>query len=181
MKNNILNIFALLQCFVLLFSCNDNKSEVKNTDNQIVTKDNINESLEKANRYLLIQEAELIYDYIERHDMEVVETGTGLRYQIIKEGDGELIKEGNVITMEYEVRLLNGNLVYSSKTDGLKTFVVGRGGVEGGLEEAVLKLRKNSVAVLILPAHLAHGLIGDGNKVPPRSALVYKLKIIDKQ
>ena len=77
--------------------------------------------------------------------------------------------------------MLNGDLIYSSKKDGNKTFLVGRGGVESGLEEAILKLCKNSVATLILPAHLAHGLIGDGNKVPPRATLVYRLKVIDKQ
>ena len=58
-------------------------------------------------------------------------------------------------------------------------LIVGRGGVESGLEEAVLKLRKNSSAILILPPHLAHGLIGDGNKIPPKAILVYKIKVID--
>ena len=113
--------------------------------------------------------------------MNVIQTGTGLRYQIVSQGDGDLIREGNVVTLEYEVRLLNGDLIYSSQNDGRKTFLVGRGGVESGLEEAILKLRKNSTAILILPAHLAHGLIGDGNKVPPRATLVYRLKVVDKQ
>ena len=136
--------------------------------------------MEKANRYLLVQEAEQIDDYIERHDMNVIQTGTGLRYQIISQGDGDLIESGDVVSLEYEIRLLNGKMIYSSKNDGIKTFLVGRGGVESGLEEAILKLRKNSVAILILPAHLAHGLLGDGNKVPARAALVYKLKVVDK-
>ena len=57
---------------------------------------------------------------------------------------------------------------------------MGIGGVESGLEEAILKLRKNSVAVLILPSHLAHGLLGDSNRIPPKAALVYKIKVIDK-
>ena len=91
-----------------------------------------------------------------------------------------MIESGDVVSLEYEIRLLNGKMIYSSKNDGIKTFLVGRGGVESGLEEAILKLRKNSVAILILPAHLAHGLLGDGNKVPARAALVYKLKVVDK-
>ena len=181
MIKNILNIVISFLLVFILFSCDGNDKVNQNyIDKQNVTKKDINESLEKANRYLLIQEAELIDDYIERHDLNVFQTGTGLRYQIHNHGDGVLIKDGDIVTLEYEVRLLNGILIYSSKNDGSKTFLVGRGGVESGLEEAILKLCKNSVATLILPAHLAHGLIGDGNKVPPRATLVYKLKVIDK-
>lgn len=171
-------VFILL----LLLSC-DNKQDDKYqyVDKQQSDKEDVKNSLEKANRYLLVQEAEYINDYIERHKLNVIQTGTGLRYQIVSQGDGGLICEGDVVTIEYEVRLLNGDLIYSSQNDGRKTFLVGRGGVESGLEEAILKLRKNSTAILILPAHLAHGLIGDGNKVPPRATLVYRLKVIDKQ
>ena len=181
MIKNILNIIIAILFVIALFSCDTNDKVNQNqVDRQSVTKNNMDESLEKANRYLLIQETELIDDYIERHDLNVIQTGTGLRYQIHNQGDGVLIKRGDIVTLEYEVRLLNGNLIYSSKTDGNKTFLVGRGGVESGLEEAILKLCKNSVATLILPAHLAHGLIGDGNKVPPRATLVYRLKVVDK-
>lgn len=173
-------IFIIISSLILSVSCEDKaetKSQVDN--NQSINKKDVAESLEKANRYLIIQESELIEDYIERHELNVIQTGTGLRYQIINQGEGDLIREGNVVKLEYEVRLLNGDLVYSSKNDGVKTFLVGRGGVESGLEEAILKLRLNSTAVLILPAHLAHGLIGDGNKVPPRATLVYRIKVID--
>lgn len=180
-----INCFKILRNFILplvviaMFSCEDNIQYGEQISNrQYVSKKDVSESLEKANRYLLIQETEQIDDYIERHDMNVIQTGTGLRYQIIKQGDGDLIEEGDVVSLEYEIRMLNGNLIYSSKNDGVKTFLVGRGGVESGLEEAVLKLRKNSVATLILPAHLAHGLLGDGNKIPARATLVYKLKVI---
>lgn len=178
---NILNILSLLALFFLLITCGSKtNSREQINDNK---KDNIGdfkETLEKANRYLLIQESEQIDDYIERHDLNVVQTGTGLRYYIINKGDGDLIELGDVVSIEYEIKLLNGDLIYTSKNDGVKTFLVGRGGVESGLEEAILKLRKNSEAILILPAHLAHGLLGDGNKIPARAALVYKLKVIEK-
>lgn len=174
-----LNIFLIISVLLLLSCDNKTNNYQKRIENEKDNKNDINQSLEKANRYLIVRETELIDDYIERHDMNVIQTGTGLRYQIISKGEGDLIKEGDVVTLEYELRMLNGDLIYSSKNDGNKRFLVGRGGVESGLEEAVLKLRKNSVAILILPAHLAHGLLGDGNKIPPRASLVYRLKVID--
>lgn len=175
--NKILFAISVLSVFSLLVACTDKEE----TQKPSVDKKPKKESLEKANRYLFLKEKEDIDDYIARHGIKVVETGTGLRYRIIKQGDGELIKQGDIIVIDYEVRLLNGKLLYSSKEDGLKTMKVGRGGVETGLEEAFLNLHKGDIAEIIIPSHLAHGLIGDGNRIPPRQPIVYKLKIIDNQ
>jgi len=170
----ILNGFVPLAIFALI-SCNDSCQTQQSA--QTVDVKQRKESVEKANRYVVIQEKEAIQDYIERHNLEVVETGTGLRYCIVKQGSTEPIKRGDVISMEYEVRLLTGDLLYSSKDDGIKIFLVGKGGVESGLEEAVLHLHKGDVAEIIIPSHLAYGLLGDGDKVPPKATLIYKVKI----
>ena len=162
-----------------MFSCNGVKQN--KLDKHTVTQKQVEDYLEQNNRDFLIYESIKINEYVESHGMNVIQTGTGLRYQIHDSGDGVLIKEGDIVTLEYEVSLLNGDLIYSSDEDDVKTFLVGRGGVESGLEEAILKLCEKSVATLIIPAHLAHGLIGDGNKVPPRATLVYRLKVIGKQ
>lgn len=187
LKNNVMRYCHLISIIVLfsllLYSCENDNVQNKQNHNLNKSPDNkeLNSSLEKANRYMINQERELIEDYIERHDLYMNMTGTGLCYQILKEGDGQPIKRGDFVTLEYEVRFLTGDIVYSSKESGNKSFVVGKGGVEAGLEEAILKLHKNDVAILILPAHLAHGLLGDGNRIPPRTALVYRIKVVDNQ
>ena len=28
---------------------------------------------------------------------------------------------------------------------------------------------------------VAHGLLGDGNRIPPKAAIVYKIKVVDNQ
>lgn len=175
-SNHISFLLAIL-LGLALSSCEENGNPQQSVPS--VDTKRRDEVLEKANRYLVIQEEEAISEYVERHQLNVVETGTGLRYCIVRQGDTEQIKRGEVISMEYEVRLLTGDLVYSSKADGPKTFLVGRGGVELGLEEAVLHLHKGDVAVIIIPSRLAYGLLGDGDRVPPRAALVYKVKIIN--
>lgn len=161
---------------LLFFSCDNVKNK---KENQHIDDKQLELSLEEMNRKMLQYESELIDNYIEKNNLKVIKTGTGLRYQIFNEGDGDLIKKGDVVTLEYELSLLSGELLYSSENDGNKVFLVSRGGVETGLEEAVLKLKNNSEAILILPSHLAHGLLGDGNKIPPKAILVYKIKVID--
>lgn len=160
---------------VLLASCadiTDNQS-----DNSVNKLDR--ERLEEANRYLVQQEKEIINEYINNCGNKFVETGTGLRYRIVNQGDSILIKTGHIVAMEYQASLINNEIVYSSDKDGIKSFVVGRGGVERGLEEAMLHLHRGDEAEVIMPSYLAYGLTGDGSRIPPKSILVYKLKIID--
>ena len=176
--NKILLITAIASFVAIMVSCADNTGNRSGNDVDLKQE---KERLEEANRYLVQQEKEIINEFIKNSGSGFVTTGTGLRYRIVNQGDSILIKTGDIITMEYEVALVNGELVYSSDNDGLKVFQVGRGGVERGLEEAVLHLHENDIAEVIIPSYLAHGLTGDGNKIPPRSILVYKLKIIDKQ
>lgn len=174
----ILNVKILIIIILCMLFISCEKNNVRH-NYQVINKETIEESLIETNINLLNKESELIDEYIKENNLDIVKTGTGLRYYIYKQGNGEFIKKGNIITLQYELSLLSGEIIYSSTTDGYKIFEVGRGGVERGLEEAVLKLRNESEAILILPSHLAHGYTGDGKKIPYMATLVYKIKVID--
>ena len=135
--------------------------------------------MEKANRYLLNEEEEDIENYVKRHDLTMTSTGTGLKYQILKQGSEKKIEKGEQVTLEYELHSIAGDLIYSSENDGVKSFVVGEGTVESGLDEAMTYLHRGDVAKLIIPFHLAYGLHGDDDKIPEYATLVYTIKIID--
>ena len=174
--NKILLTFALFSIVAVLAGCTD---DIDNQDDRSANWKQEKEKLEEANRYLVKQEKEIINEYINNSGNEFVETGTGLRYRIVNQGIGSIIKTADIVTIEYEEGLINGDIVYSSDNEGLKTFVVGRGGVERGLEEAVLHLHRGDEAEIIMPSYLAYGLTGDGNRIPPKSIIIYKLKIIN--
>jgi FKBP-type peptidyl-prolyl cis-trans isomerase len=105
------------------------------------------------------------------------ETSTGLWYMIYAHGSGVKAEKGNSISLRFSISLLDGNLCYSSDSLGLKKFLIGSGHVESGLEEAVLLLHQGDKARFILPPHLAYGLLGDNNKIPPGSAILYEITV----
>jgi len=166
--------FSLVILSLLLVSCNQENTE----RNKEANTDGAEESLEKVNRYLVKSEKQDIENYIRRHGWEMEETGSGLYYQIFHEGKGKKAEEGDLAVLDYKTWLINGNLVYTSKTDGRKEFLIGKGGVESGLEEGILLLKEGDKARFILPSHLAYGLLGDGNKIPQRTAIIYELELI---
>jgi len=172
-KGLIMRFFVLI-LFLIFFSCNNEKQkEIKHINKPS------KESLEQINRHLVNKDAELIKSYVDRRNWDMQTTETGLWYMIYKEGVGNKIIKDNFITYNYEVRLFDGTLCYSSDSLGAKSIIVGQGGIESGLEEGFLLLNKGSKARFILPPHLAHGLLGDENRIPARATLIYDIEILE--
>ena len=169
--------YLILMLLLVSFSCDEKNPK----PSQPVTKGEMKSSMEKANRYLLNEEAEDIENYVKRHGLNMTTTGTGLRYQILKQGSEQKIEKGEVVTLDYELHSIAGDLIYSSENDGVKSFIVGEGTVESGLDEAMTYLHRGDVAKLIIPFHLGYGLHGDDNRIPEYATLVYTIKILDNQ
>lgn len=167
-------IWLCLVAVMLFAACREDGKKTPNEQHP-----QLKESLEKANRYLVNDEEDDIQNYIARHQLDMISTGTGLRYQVIHEGVGDTIQSGQTVVMDYVLYNIMGDLIYSSDNDGIKTFVVGCGDVESGLDEAVRHLRKGDVAKVIFPSHLGYGLLGDQNRIPERATLIYTVKILD--
>jgi len=169
-------LFLLVSCH----SGNDSSGKViKNRQKEESGIEERGKALEKANKYLVRTEQEEIENYIRRHRLKMQETGSGLRYVIYKKGNGPVAEEGKTAVLNYTLRLLTGDVIYSSEKDGQKVFKIGKGNVESGLEEAILKMHVGDKAVVILPAHLGYGLLGDNNKIPPRCTLVYDMELVE--
>ncbi len=161
--------------FFTIGCSNQQRSDKKATKTMKVSE----KSLIKANRYLVHSEEEDIDNYIRRHGLKMKRTGSGLRYMIIKQGSGPKAKLGDIAVINYTIRLITGDIVYSSAKLGPKTFEIGHGGVESGLEEGILLLKKGDQAKFILPSHLAFGLHGDEKKIPPVMPLVYDVELLN--
>lgn len=176
MKETILNNFFLLFLILILnASCNNQPAvEEKQFDER-----KYEEPFVKANKQAVATEDEQIDFYIKRHKWKMNKTGSGLRYAIYKNGDGRKAETGLIAVMDYSVKLITGVEIYSSAKDGLKEFLIGKGGVESGLEEGILLLRVGDHAKFIIPSHLGYGLLGDQNLVPPKSTLIYDVVLRD--
>ena len=179
MIHKLLGVFFLF----LVMACNSGHNStgkvIKNMKKEETGIKEREEALEKANKYLVRTEQEDIENYIRRHGLKMQETGSGLQYMIYKNGSGPKAEKGKTAILNYTLKLLTGDIIYSSKKDGQKVFKIGQGNVESGLEEAILKMCVGDKAVVILPAHLGYGLLGDNNKIPPRCTLVYDLELVD--
>ena len=169
-------ISVLIFVFSLFIACNSDEGYTKQPHKQARM---IEDSLMKANQFLLERDSELIQSYVNRHQWNMQYTSDGLWYQIYQNSKGKTLKNGDIIRYNYTIELLDGTLCYSSDKDGIAQIKIGNSGKESGLEKGLLMMRTGEKARFILPPHLAFGLIGDMKKIPARSALVYDIEIIE--
>ena len=173
-------LFLVVTVFIVgvLFSCN-RKNESGGTRLQ-KHKSNLDESLVNANIKTVRTEETQIADFIARYKWNMTRTGTGLQYQVYKHGNGgNNITDGDYVVIKYSTRLINGVEIYNSNELGVKEFIAGRGTVESGLEEALLFMKQGDKAHIVIPSYLAHGLAGDGDKIPPKATIIYDIEIIN--
>jgi len=82
------------------------------------------------------------------------------------------------VTVDFEITLLDGSLCYSSQENGPESFIVEKADVESGLHEAMQLMCTGDRAKFILPSRMAHGLIGDEEKIPPLAPVVYDIHLL---
>lgn len=174
--NKLITLYILPSLILLFLFIGCNTTDKK--DNSPKAQEITQEDLIKINKYLLEKDAEEIEELIRSKKWDMIETRTGLWYMIYEHGEGEKAVTGKDATIDYTIKLLDGTLCYSSDSTQPKTFKIGKGGVESGLEEGILLLREGDKARFIMPPHLAHHLLGDEEKIPPRATIIYDLHLL---
>lgn len=163
----------LFGCFIFLSACSGSDEQSKKPDWS-------KKKSTELNRELAIRQEMQIKMFLEQHSgWQMKETGTGLRYWIYKNGEGDSAVVGMHARVETEITLLDGTSCYKTASDEYDEFVIDRSDVESGVQEGIKKMRMGDKAKLIIPSHLAHGLIGDLDKIPPLAVLVVDISLIE--
>lgn len=175
--------FAVLICSSFLLALSACQPNAKKEKPKTETPKNINEAklkdqFVKANKQLVQKEIDEMDYYVKMHKMPFTTTTSGIRYYVYTpSAKGDSIKDGEEIVMNFKVSLLDGTECYSSKTEGKKTFIVGNEDIESGIHKGVKYLKHGDKALLLIPSHLAHGLLGDHKKIPPQMPIIYDIEI----
>lgn len=132
------------------------------------------------NKYFVQKDRERIESYIVRKNLKMTESPSGLWYAIIKEGTGNYFTDNDKVMLEYEVTLLDGTSCYSSNEIGPKEVIIGKSGIESGLNQGLRMLKSGGESIFIIPPFLAFGLTGDGKKIPSRAVIIYNITSAQK-
>ncbi len=174
-----MKFFTVLFVLLTLMACQAPAPKEKTPERSAAETDRlIREQFVRANQAQTQKENDEMDYYAQNHKMPFVKTSSGIRYWVYKpSAKGDSIRAGMTVTMNYQLKLLDGTEVSSSATEGPRSFQVEKDNIESGIHRGVQYLKRGDKAILLIPSVLAHGLLGDLDKIPPQMPLVYDVEI----
>ena len=136
-------------------------------------------------------EKQSIQDWLEKKKLKAEEI-KGVYYIQTKEGSGELPKDGQMLSVNYVGRLLNGMLFDTSIESIAKaehavqpgrkyapiTFTLGKKQMIPGFETAAAQMKAGEQGTVVIPFSMGYGDRNMGN-IPPYSTLVFDIEIVE--
>ena len=103
---------------------------------------------------------------------------SGLQYKVLKSGEGRKPGRTDKVRCHYEGTFPNGQK-FDSSYDRNEPAVFGVNQVIAGWTEALQLMSEGSAWELYIPYNLAYGEAGAPGAIPPYSALVFKVELIE--
>jgi FKBP-type peptidyl-prolyl cis-trans isomerase len=111
----------------------------------------------------------------------VVQTPSGLQYEVLKEGDGPKPTANDMVLVSYVVQLPNGKVVDSTKAEGEdhpRAMPVG-GGMIPGWTEGLQLMNQGSKYRFWMAPRLTYGDAGTtGGAVPPNTIMKFDVELL---
>lgn len=108
----------------------------------------------------------------------VIKLSSGVAYEILEEGSGAYPKETDRVKVHYEGTLLNGKVFDSSLQKGAPAEF-GLNQVIPGWSEGVQRVAVGGKIRLYVPASLGYGDQGSPPTIPPASALIFVVDLLE--
>lgn len=107
----------------------------------------------------------------------IVITSSGLQYEVLQEGTGKSPKASDNVRCHYEGKFINGDIFDSSIRRG-EPAVFPLNGVIKGWTEGLQLMKEGAKYRFFIPYNLAYGANGAGSSIPPYSALIFDVELI---
>ncbi len=156
------------------------KDVKKGDSSEVFTLEQANEIMGKFSNSLVEKEKSKGEAFLaENKTKEGIQTSeSGLQYKVITEGTGEKPDPTDVVRVHYHGTLMDGT-VFDSSVERGEPAEFGVSQVIPGWTEALQLMPVGSKWKLFIPQDLAYGPRGAGQAIPPYSALVFEVELLE--
>ena len=110
-----------------------------------------------------------------RENPKITELESGLQYEILVQGNGEIPKITDEVEVEYEGYLLDSQVFDSTKDSGAQVFNVQE--MIPGWQEILTRMQEGSRYKVYIPQHLAYGENGASPMIQTNATLVFIIEL----
>lgn len=162
---------ALAAAVAVVAACQRPESEPEAPQ---LTAAEVQERLIQQNRAALEQERTYLKAFMDSTQWAFLPAGSGAYEWRVVQGSGAAVADKELVRISYRLTGVHGEVF---ETGAREVRVLRDPDAVWGLQYALQRAHHGDSIVLLLPAHLGHGLAGAGN-VPPMSPLVYYLRVL---
>ena len=166
----------LILLTLLIVSCNSPEARRPETQK---TGSFIKESVER-NKKLIETQQNLIKDIIKNNPQNnyiASENGFWYYYQTKAEGDSITPKFGDIVNFDYDVKDLNGNVIYNAEELKTQNYAMDQQELFTGLREGLKLMKAGETVTFLFPSQQAYGYYGDENKIGTNVPLICKVTV----
>lgn len=139
----------------------------------------IDASVER-NKKLNAQEQATIKKLMEREKKDYIASESGFWYYYNTKVDIDTLETpdfGDIINFDYNVKDLNGSLIYSKDDIKDKTYVMDKEELFTGLREGLKLMKTGETVTFLFPSLKAYGYYGDQNKIGSNVPLICEVTV----
>lgn len=110
---------------------------------------------------------------------EVVVTSSGLQYEVVHRGSGQMPTRSDRVRISYEGRLPDGEVFDRGHYGHERSIAVPLTNLIAGLVEGIQLMPAGSTFTFYISSSLAYGDRGAGTKIGPGQALVFEVELLN--
>lgn len=136
------------------------------------------------NKKLLAHEESLFKKIIEKDSLHTyLSSHYGFWYALDRKVEENTTKpiKGNQVTFEYEIKNINGDLIYTKEELGNKTYLVDQQDFMQGIQEGIKLMKVDEKFIFLLPSQKAYAYYGDEKKIGSNTPLIVTVTLLDIQ
>jgi len=157
---------------ILFIASCGNESDEKSGEivSEVEEKKNPDVKKEKDTSTILVEEIK-----------DVLELKGGIKISYLKHGEGNVLKKGEMVNVEYKTFLPDGKLIDGSDLIGKPLpYFIGINMSIKGWDEVFVNLKPGDKIKLHLPSEKAYGKKGFGTMVPPNTDLDFDIEVKER-
>lgn len=105
--------------------------------------------------------------------------GYWYHYEVKNETDTLRPKKGDVAFFDYEIKDINGTIIYSKEELKPQTYIVDKQNIMMGLRSGLKLMRKTEKVTFLFPSHVGFGYHGDNKKIGTNEPLICTVTLND--
>jgi FKBP-type peptidyl-prolyl cis-trans isomerase len=125
----------------------------------------------------LARDQRLIDEYLDENGLFASEDPSGIRYLVVRQGDGRIPMLDSDVNVKYKTYLMDGKELIDQDTTGDVWFNLQQ--VVVGFRLGMQYVQEGGEIIIYAPSGLCYGMDGFPPIVPPNANMIFEVELID--